>query len=51
MAEIIGTKRSLIKEIREIGGSGTVNAQITNYSNSGSSAAGIRELDTNKTNQ
>lgn len=51
VAEIIGTKRSLIKEVREMGGSENVNAQITNYSNSGSGAEGISELGTDETYQ
>lgn len=38
VAEIIGTKRALLKEVRETGGSETMNAQITNYSNSARSA-------------
>lgn len=34
-----------------MGGSETVNMQVTNYSPSGSSAEGISELDANETNQ
>lgn len=34
-----------------MGGSETVNVQITSYSNSSSSAAGIGELDVNETAQ
>lgn len=51
VAEIIGTKISLMKEVRKMGGSGTVHVQIANYSSSGSSAEDISELDTNETNQ
>lgn len=34
-----------------MGGSETVNMQVTNYSPSSSSAEGISELDANETNQ
>lgn len=43
MTEIIGMKRSLIKEVREMGGSETVMFKC--YSNSGRNMEGISELD------
>lgn len=48
VVEIIGTTRSLFREVREMGGS-ELSIQVTNYGNSDSNIKGISELNADET--